>query len=652
MDEPAPCYVFGDFRVETATRQLSKADGTPVALTPKVFDTLLLLVQNPGLALSKDAMIAAIWPNRVVEENNLTQNISVLRRVLGASPGDHRYILTEPSLGYRFVAAVTIEPLATGASGAAVNAVEAGPVAQSDAFAAAPRANAIGAPGPNGTARERPARSTYGIIGVLALGVLAALLWATLGGRREAPVPMASSALTLAILPFKPLVPGSRDEVLELGLADTLIAKLSANGHVVVRSLSAVRRFDQPDQDPMDAGRQLGVGAVLEGLVQRQAGQVRLNVRLLAVPSGSAIWAGTFDSNFTDVFALQDDIVEKVATALSLKIDRDERRRMAANYTSNVEAYQLYLDGRYHLQKATPPDLAAGIGYFARAIGIDPEYALAYVGLAEGYRRQPIISDADPQTVLPLAKAAAQHALKIDDTLAEAYVPLGFVSFWYDWDWQAAETQFKRGIELQQSFADAHFGYAALLSNLGRNDEALRESHRARELDPLSPLYVALEASFVAYAGHVDEARQQVDGVLRANPNFWIAHLVRGWLNMDAQRFDDAVADFTQASALSGGSQQAVSMLGFALARAGRTAEAQALLDSLIERAGRGYIPPTSIATIYCGLGNHERALEWLERGFDARDVRMTFLRVDQRWDALRNEPGFVSLMNRMNLPL
>jgi tetratricopeptide (TPR) repeat protein len=323
---------------------------------------------------------------------------------------------------------------------------------------------------------------------------------------------------------------------------------------------------------------------------------------------------------------------------------------MAANYTSNVEAYKLYLDGRYNLQKATPPDVTAGIEYFTRAATLDPDYALAYVGLAEGYRRQAIISDADPRTVLPLAKAAAVHALKIDDTLAEAYVPLGFVSFWYDWDWAAAETQFRRSIELQPNFADSHFGYAALLSNLGRNEEALRESQRARELDPFSPLFVALEASFIAYAGHEEEARQQVDSVLRANPKFWIAYLARGWLNADAGRYADAVADFTKANDLSGGSQQAASMLGFALARAGDTGQAQALLDSLLARAEHEYIPPTSIATIYCGLGDRKQALDWLERGLGARDVRMTFLKVDHRWDQLRADSRFVSIAEKMRL--
>ena len=635
-------YVFGDFRLDPVSRQLLGADGTPVALTPRVFDTLLYLVQNAGVVVGKEAMIAAIWPNRVVEENNLTQNISALRRLFGENPGDHRYIVTEPGLGYRFVAPVSRDDRLPAAPGAERGGDEPPPRAhaKSDEHPAAATA-------PSVPVRARWIRAASAVSALLIVVAAAAALWPALSSHRAA---RPATAAILAVLPFKPLLAGPRNEVLELGMADTLIAKLSTNRHAIVRSLNAVRRFDRADQDPIAAGTQLGVASVLEGHIQRDGERVRLNARLLAVPDGRALWSGTFDAKFTDVFAVQDAIVQQVAAALSLQIDRDERRRMAATYTTNIEAYQLYLDGRYHLQNATPPELEAGIRYFQRALELDPAYALAYVGLAEGYRRQVIISDADPHLVLPPAKAAALHALRIDDTLAEAYVPLGFVSFWYEWDWATAEAQFKRGIDLQPNFADAHFGYAALLSNLGRHDEALRESRRARELDPALPLYVALEASFVANAGHAEEARRQVEGVLRTSPKFWIAHLVRGWLNADGGRYGDAAADFKAASELSGGSQQATSMLGFALARDGRRKEAQVLLDSLLERAQRGYIPPTSIATIYCGLGDNDQALGWLERGYDARDVRMTFLKVDRRWDALRADPRFVAIARKMGL--
>lgn len=640
MNEPeATLYVFGDFRIDPSSRQLQRLDGTPVPLTPRVFDTLLLLVQHAGEVLGKDVMMAGIWPNRIVEENNLNQNISSLRRVLGANAGDHRYILTEPGQGYRFVEPVQVQGVATNATG--IDARAPASVQGNDATSA----GAV-APAPIAGRASNSRRTHMLIVGLAAtalLGLVAGWLW------RPRAVPT-SHMPSLAVLPFKPLQMNAHDEVLQLGMADTLITKLSTNRHVVVRSLGMVRRFAGTDQDALAAGHQLGVDSVLEGYIQRQGDRVRVNVRLLAVPGGATLWVDSLDANFDNVFAMQDAIAEKVATALSLKLDRDERRRMQNNYTSNLAAYQWYLQGRYHLQNSTARELVAAIDLFQQALKVDPDYALAYVGLAESYRRQAIISDADPQIVLPLAKAAALHALKLDDTLAEAYVPLGFVHFWYDWDWPSAEAAFKRGIALQPNFVDLHFGYAALLSNLGRNEEALRESQRARELDPTSPLYVALEASFVAYAGHQDEARQQLQGVLRAHPGFWIAHLALGWLDSDAARHGDAISDFQKASELSHGNQQAISMLGFALARSDRKPEAQTLLASLLARSQHEYLPASSIATIYCGLGDNDAAIAWLERGYAARDVRMTFLRVDHRWDSLRGDPRFANLMQKLHL--
>lgn len=643
MDEShATDYVFGEFRIDASSRRLQRLDGTPVPLTPRVFDTLLLLVEHAGEVLSKDAMMAGVWPNRIVEENNLSQNISMLRRVLGASAGDHRFILTEPGQGYRFVEPVRID------TGPAESAAGRGP---SQAGQPSLPVHDDGTTvTPDHEIHASVARPPWRARVAAAALVVVVLIGVTAGWPWRSRTVAAPSMPSLAILPFKPLQADARDEVLQLGMADTLITKLSTNRHVVVRSLGVVRRFGKADQDALAAGRELGVDSVLEGYIQRQGDRVRVNARLLAVPGGTTLWTDSFDTRFSDVFAMQDAIAQKVTAALSLKLDRDERRRMENNYTRNTAAYQWYLQGRYHLQNATPRELVTAAEVFQRALKIDPDYALAYVGLAESYRRQAIISDADPQIVLPLTKAAALHALKLDDTLAEAYVPLGFVHFWYDWDWAGAEAAFKRGIALQPNIVDLHFGYAALLSNLGRDEEALRESQHAREFDPTSPLYVALEASFVAYAGHVDEARQQLQGVLRAAPGFWIAHLVLGWLESDAGRYASAVVEFRKASELSGGSQQAVAMLGFALARAGRKPEAQAMLASLVARSEHEYLPATSIATIYCGLGDNDHALEWLERGYAARDVRMTFLRVDHRWDALRGDPRFVALMRKMRL--
>jgi len=644
MNAPNPRrYAFGEFLIDARTRELYRRDGTPVALTPKVFDTLLYFVQNAGLGLGKDQLMSAIWPGRIVEENNLNQTISTLRRALGASAGDHRYIVTESGRGYRFVA--DVHPLAE-----SVAATQASPVAaatqdlRDDAKLDVP-AEAAGANRSMGRTMLLARPFIWTGIAVLVFALAAWWLW-----QARKPVAMQTRPTTIAVLPFKPLRAEDRDEVLELGMADTLIAKLSSSRHLVVRSLNSVRRFNGLDQDPVTAARELDVGAVLEGQIQKNAGHVRLTARLLSVPSGAALWAGTFDEKFVDVFAVQDTIAEKVAGALALELDRGEQRAMSVHHTRNTDAYELYLNGRYRIGKATPNEVHAGIDFFRKAIDLDPTYALAYAALAESYRRLPIIGDVDPNEAFPLAKAAAAKALEIDDMLGDAHSVLGWVALWYDWDWANAEKEFRRAIDLNPNVTEAHLGYGGLLSNTGRHTEALEQARRGRELDPLSPVVNTVAANYFAAAGQAAEARRLLDKALVVEPNFWIAHLTLGWLDLAADRTGDAIVEFTKARDASGGSLQAVSMLGYALARSGKTEEARAIVDDLQSRTQKQYVPATTIATVYAGLGETDHAIEWLQRAYDERDVRMSFLKVDHRWDALRGDPRFIAIAQRTHL--
>lgn len=640
MNVPNPRhYAFGEFRVDALTRQLHQRDGTPVALTPKVFDTLLYLVQNAGSALGKDQLMAALWPGRVVEENNLNQTISALRRVFAASAGDHRYIVTEPGRGYRFVAEVSLLAEADAAA-MSVAMQDGGDATTSVSPAQGPDVG-------HSSRRTMPRAGLFMLAGICALAIALSVWWAW---RATSPVAGQPQPITIAVLPFKFLRAEDRDEVLEIGMADTLIAKLSNSRHLVVRSLNSVRRFDRLDQDPLMAARELDVKAVLEGQIQRNAGQVRLSARLLSVPTGAALWAGTFDEKFIDVFTVQDTIAEKVAGALVLELDRGERRALSAHYTRNPEAYELYLNGRYRIGKAIPTEIHAGIDFFHKAIDLDPTYALAYAALAESYRRLPITSDVDPKEAFPLAKAAAVKALEIDDTLADAHSVLGWVALWYEWNWADAEKEFRRAIALNPNVTEAHLGYGALLSNTGRDAQALEEARRGQELDPLSPVVNTVAANYFAAAGQPDEARRLLDKALAIEPSFWIAHLTLGWLDLAADHYEDAIAEFTKARDTSDGSLQAVSMLGYALARSGKTTVARAMVVELQLRAQKQYVPATSIATIYSGLGETDRAIEWLQRAYDQRDVRMSFLKVDRRWDILRTDPRFVAIARRMRL--
>ncbi|MEO5559660.1 MAG: winged helix-turn-helix domain-containing protein [Dokdonella sp.] len=638
MSAPEPrCHVFGDFRIDGVARQLSRLDGAPVALTARVFDTLLYLVRHPGVSLGKDELLAGIWPGRVVEENNLTQSISTLRKVLGQEADGQRYIITEPGRGYRFVADVRVASLEAIAPPATV-------AHAADGFAVEPVSMTTGTLRRSRWLALSPRALVVASLVLIALAALAAWVVRPPANTGALVTPIT----TIAVLPFKPLSTDDRDEVLELGMADTLIAKLSSNRHLVVRSLGSVRKFSGLEQDPLAAGRELVVGAVLEGQVQRRADHVHVTARLLSVPGGAALWAGTFDENFTDVFTVQDAIAEKAATALAQTFDRDEQHAMRAGYTRNSDAYLLYLQGRYRIGKVTPTEIRAGMESFRKAIDLDPTFALAYAALAEGYRRLPMTSDVDPKEAFPLAKAAAKKALEIDDALADAHSVLGWVAFWYDWDCPASEKEFRRAIALNPSVMEAHLGYAHLLSNTGRDKEALAEGLRARELDPLSPLANTISAGFLASAHRMDEAQALLKRVLEIDPDFWVAHMLRGGFALGAKDYPAAISEFRRARDASDGSMQAVSLLAYALAKSGDRAGAQVLLDEALHPAGDRFVPASGIATMYIALDDNEQAIAWLNRAYEQRDVRMAFLRVDHRWDPIRTDPRFVALVDRV----
>jgi len=361
---------------------------------------------------------------------------------------------------------------------------------------------------------------------------------------------LASPEKRIAVLPFKPLVPENRDQVLELGMADSLIAKLSNIREIVVRSLNSVRKYGGLDQDPLAAGRELEVNSVLEGNVQKSGDRVRVTARLIKVADGSSSWAATFDEKFTDVFAVQDTISQKVADALALRLSREENNRLTKHYTNNVEAYQLYLTGRYHWNKLTPQEIAKSIGFFKEAIDLDPTYALAYFGLADAYRALAPTAELPAKDTLPHARAAALKALELDESLAEPHVTLAFVYNW-SWDWAAAETEAKRAIELNPNLGFAHIAYAQLLSNIGRHQQAIAEGARARELDPLSLIINSYYGLDLYKARHYDDATSVLKKTLELDPNFWVAHFFLGDVYAGKKDYPQAIAELTKARELS-----------------------------------------------------------------------------------------------------
>ena len=454
----------------------------------------------------------------------------------------------------------------------------------------------------------------------------------------------------IAVLPFKPVLPKNRDQVLELGMADTLITKLSNSREIIVRSLTSVRKYGGLEQDPVSAGRELEVNSVLEGNVQKVGDRIRVTARLIKVADGSSLWAATFDEKFTDVFSVQDAISQKVADALALRLSGEENKRLTKRYTDNVEAYQLYLTGRYHWNKLTPPEIRKSIGFFKQAIDLDPTYALAYFGLADAYGAFAPMSDMPPKDVLPQAKAAATKALEIDESLAEPHATLSFIHTWFDWDWAEAEKEAKRAIALNPNLGSAHIAYAQLLSVTGRHQEAITEGTRAQELDPLSLIINTLHGSFLYYARRDDEASARLQKTIELDPNFWLARVVLGKVYISKGKYPEAITEFSKATELSGGNSEPLSMAGCTWAMAGDPAKARAVLKELKSLSSQRYVPAPNVALLCSMLEERNEAFVWLEKAYQDRDMRLCRLKVDPRWDAMRSEPRFVAILKRIGL--
>jgi serine/threonine-protein kinase len=482
---------------------------------------------------------------------------------------------------------------------------------------------------------------------VAALSVAGLLLWrARTGSVAVAPIK------TIAVLPFKPLGQAERDQALELGMADTLIAKLSNSREVVVPPVSAVRRYGAADQDPQAAGRELGVEAVLDGYIQRRDDRIRVTARLLRVGDGEQLWAGQFDEKMTDIFAVQDSISEKVAAALALRLTGEERERLRKRYTENTEAYELYLRGRYFWSKRTSGDLQKAVEAFRQAIALDPNYALAYTGLADSYAALAVeeFGGGPPGEMMPKAKEAALRALEIDDTLAEAHTSLGRVLGRDGRDAEGGERELKRGIELDPNSSEGHRAYAMFLVRWGRFDEALVEIRRALASDPFS-LHKNMELALIHYfRREYDAAVDQYEKTLELDPNYYQARFLLALAYMQKGRLDEAVAELQKAADISGRNPRVVAYLGYAYARASKRREAQNVLDELKARSANAYVSSYDFAIVYLGLGDRDRAFEWLEKTVPEHDDKLLFLKVEPVMDDLRSDPRFEDLVRRVGL--
>ncbi len=474
-------------------------------------------------------------------------------------------------------------------------------------------------------------------------------LSSTLPGNKTAPAAGAASVRTIAVLPFREV--SSDGDEYGLGLTEALIMRLSRLKRFKVRPTSAVLKYNGREQDPAAAGRDLEVEWVIEGSVRKSGEIVRVTVQQVSVDTGLSLWSETFDEKAADMFVVEDRISENIAEALTLNLTSEEKAQMARRYTESVEAYAAYLTGRAYWNKRTPESIKKSFEHFERATLFDPSFALAYAGLADSYALLGfrLYNAQPPHEVFPKAKAAAKKALELDDQIAEAHTSLGLVMFRYEWDWAGAEAEFKRAIELDPGYATAHQWYSDLLISAGRFQEAVDEIRVAREADPSSLIIRTFEAAIFYYGRDYGRAIEVASKAIEANPEFFVFHLILGQSYQQAGRNDEGLARIVKvAPQMAEGVAEGA--LGYAYAKAGRRAESMKLLDKLQRRSSETYIGAIYMAQVYCGLQEADRTLEWLEKALEERATASVYLKVNPRYDWLRTNVRFQSLLHRMGL--
>jgi TolB-like protein/DNA-binding winged helix-turn-helix (wHTH) protein/Tfp pilus assembly protein PilF len=664
-------YRFDDFTLDSGERVLLR-QGKPLTLTPKAFDTLLILVENGGRIVSKEEFMQRLWPDSFVEETNLTFNIRQLRRLLGDDAHQPRYIETVPRRGYRFIAVVEeVLSESAPAGNRLIQRVETadtiaafiGDDFRSDTDSskthdteAACNAESQTSEVPELKRAELPAQRSFRktSLALAAVIVLIGCGW-LLRSRLSYPSQPPVKRATLAVLPFQNLTGDASQDYVSDGLTEEMITQL---GNVDPRQLGVIARTSvmhyKNSQESLDQiARTLGVEYVLEGSVRRDADNVRVTVQLIQTQDQTSVWAQQYDRQVQNLLALEREIGREVAGHIQAALGShkpEEPSQQVAISTLSYEAYDLWLKGQYFLNKRRHDGLQKAIEYYHRAVDKDPNYARAYVGLADCYALIGGYSQRPQAEYLQRSRAAALRALEIDENLPEAHTALALILELYDWDWQKAEQEFLRAIELNPNYATAHHWYAEHLAWRGRFDEALRESEQARKLDPLSLIIAADNGVILYYARQYDRAIQQFRAVRELDFNFPRSGII---VHAYGQKglFAEAIADIEAHHPPPGTDQPWYwSELAYIYGRSGQTALAQQALASLLAGNRRQELDAVTIAIAYVWMENKDQALTWLEKAYSQHSNSLVELKVDPRYDPLRTDPRFQDLLRRVGL--
>jgi TolB-like protein/Tfp pilus assembly protein PilF len=572
-------YRFGPFCMDLEERVLLR-EGKPVYLSPKLFETLRVLVLKQGHIVEKDELMKQIWPDAFVEEGNLVVNIFQLRKTLGATADGGEYIETIPRRGYRFVAAV--KPLGT---------------------------------------ESKDSSDTSRAIN------------------------------SIAVLPLENCGANPETEYVADGITESLIRLLSEIPGLKVISRHSVYHYKGRDVDAVAVGDRFGVSAVLTGRVMLLRGRLSVAAELVDATNNCHLWADRYERKAADSFTLPEDISRKLTERLRPRIAGELRAQRRP--TSSNEAYHLYLKGRYQWNKRTREAIEKGIRYFEHALVADPDFSLAYAGLADCYTLLGSAGYAEgtSREAMHQAKVAAGRALEMDPQLAEAHTSLAFVTFRLNWDWSEAEKRFQRARALNSNYATAHHWYAIYLAAMDRPREAIQEIGCALELDPLSLIINAAAGRVYHFAREYNRAIEQFTKTLELDPAFTEGQYDLGMAYAESGRLEEAIATIEKALAQSPDRTLMKAVLAHIRARAGQTDSAKKTLQELKELAVTGRISPLEIALVHAGLGKKQETLRYLERAYSEHDGLLIYLKVEPMYDSLRAEPGFRDLLRRMSFP-
>ena len=611
---PAPQeYRFGDFELQPSERRLLKA-GEPVALPGRAFYLLLVLVERAGRLVSKDELLERVWPKLVVEESNLQVHVSALRKILGQDA-----IATVIGRGYRFTMALEAAPTAAPVPPAAVAAV-----------AARPRRFLVPA---------------FAAAGLLAIALAA---WLAVHGMKRSEGERTGAVRSVAVLPFKRLYPGdSRDDYLSVGLADALIVHLGSLRRLIVRPTTSVLRYEGT-ADPLAAAREQGVDSVLTGTIQHTGESIRVAAQLIDASNGSSLWAGKFDEKPSDLFKLEDSLSQQIAQALLRRLDDSERERLLHRSTHDPEAYELYLRGKYQWSHFSEAGLAKAAEYYGNAIKKDPNFALAYGGLAETYNVSGAMGFVTPREVWQTTREYAQKAVALDPNLPEAHIALAAEQLLYAWDFAAARRELERAIELNPNLGEPYSLLGYVDQAQGDLPAALDHVRKAVSLEPNSALYNADLASAYYFMGRFAEAVAAWNRVAEIDPGFNASLLVGAQALERSGRYPQAVSECERVEKLAGRTPTVLSALSYALASSGDAARARAIADEMAASWKQRYFPPTLVAIAYAGVHEDAMAIEWLKHAIDSRDPQVVWFAAEPQLERLHVRPEWAGLVKQV----